>query len=69
MNAGAHRRDNTGPFEPLRGLKRKLKTRENHPHYVGNNNESLRLDQVVDADPPDGGMTAYVEYLDKDSRS
>lgn len=34
-----------------------------HPYYVGNNNEGLRLGQLVTADPPVGGMEAYVRYL------
>ncbi len=38
--------------------------RAGHPHYVGNNNESLRLDQVIAADPPDGGLEAYLAYLE-----
>jgi len=39
------------------------RAQQNHPHYVGNNNESLRLDQLIDADPPEGGIAAYVKYL------
>jgi hypothetical protein len=58
----------TSPFEVLRALQRKLKAQQNHPHYVGNNNESLRLDQVIDADPPEGGMAAYLRYLSDDSK-
>ena len=55
----------TSPFEVLRPLQRKLKAQHNHSHYVGNNNESLRLDQVIEAAPPEGGMTAYLEYLNR----
>ena len=59
-----------GVWEPLRVLKRRLKAARNHPHYVGNNNESLRLDQLIEADPPEGGMAAYVRYLsDNDAQS
>jgi hypothetical protein len=58
----------TSPFEVLRELKRNLRARQNHPHYVGNGNESLRLDQVIDADPPEGGMAAYVKYLNNDDK-
>ena len=62
----AHNRRVPGPWQPLRELQRKLRAKQNHPHYVGNNNESLRLDQVIDADPPEGGMAAYVRYLSDD---
>jgi transcription initiation factor IIE alpha subunit len=55
-------------FEVLRQLKRKLKAEQNHSHYVGNNNESLRLDQVIAADPPEGGMAAYLQHLNEDSK-
>ena len=66
----AHNRRHSGPWEPLRALRRKLQAGQNHPHYVGNNNESLRLDQLIEADPPEGGMAAYLQYLsDTDSKS
>jgi hypothetical protein len=58
----------TSPFEVLRPLQRKLKAQQNHSHYVGNNNESLRLAQVVGAKPPEGGMTAYLTYLDAEEK-
>ncbi|WP_295556686.1 hypothetical protein [uncultured Hyphomicrobium sp.] len=36
---------------------------QGNPYYVGNDNEGLRLGQVVLAAPPVGGMEAYVRYL------
>ncbi len=66
MKTRTHWPGRSSPFDVLRGLKRTLLARTNHPHYVGNNNESLRLDQVIADDPPEGGMSAYIEYLDKD---
>ena len=62
----AHKLHDHGPWEPLRALKRKLRARQNHPHYVGNGNESLRLNQLIEADPPQGGMAAYLQYLSDD---
>ena len=62
----AKRHTSHGVWEPLRELRRKLRLQQNHPHYVGNGNESLHLDQVIDADPPEGGMAAYVQYLNDD---
>jgi len=39
MSARVH---HTSPFAVLRPLQRKLKARQIHSHYVGNNVESLR---------------------------
>jgi hypothetical protein len=47
---------------PQRG---RLRKQRYHPHYVGNGNESLRLDQVITASPPEGGLAAYLRYLDE----
>jgi hypothetical protein len=58
-----------GPFETGRALLRRRTPRKIHPHYAGNDKESLRLDQVIKADPPEGGMAAYLKDLDKPSRS
>jgi hypothetical protein len=63
----AHKHRDRGPWEPLRALRRKLRAAQNHPHYVGNNNESLRLDQVIASSPPEGGMRSYVADLEKSS--
>ncbi len=59
------RAQHDGPFAVLRDLSRKLKQQQNHPHYVGNGNESLRLDQVIQASPPEGGLVAYLRDLDR----
>jgi hypothetical protein len=59
----------SGPSETARDLLRRRTPRKIHPHYMGNDKESLRLDQVMKADPPEGGMAAYVEYLDEKSKS
>ena len=54
-----------GVWEPLRDLRRRLVAAQNHPHYVGNNNESFRLDQLIEANPPEGGLDAYLRDLNK----
>lgn len=61
----AERPRDAGVWEPLRALKRRLKTAQNHRHYVGNGNESLRLDQVIAERPPEGGLAAYLRDLDE----
>jgi len=59
------RHSNYGLWEPLRELRRKLRMQHNHPHYVGNGNESLRLDQLIASNPPEGGLRSYVADLEK----
>jgi hypothetical protein len=61
----AHKHRDRGPWEPVRAFRRKLQAAQNHPHYVGNGNESLRLDQLIASNPPEGGMQSYVADLEK----
>jgi len=50
------------PWERQRAFHRQ-KPQHNHPHYVGNGNESLHLDQVIAANPPEGGMKNYLDAM------
>jgi hypothetical protein len=46
-----------------------LRAAQNHPHYVGNNNESVRRDQLIASNPPEGGLRAYLSDLQKSADS
>lgn len=53
-----------GPWEVLRPLLRKMRAAQNHPHYVANGNEHPTLTQLIAADPPAGGLGAYIDDLE-----
>lgn len=52
-----------GHWEKLRAFRRKLEAAQNHPIYVARNNEQPLLQQLLAADPPKGGMAAYLADL------
>ncbi len=60
-------RGDRGPWEALRPLRRKLIAQQNHPIYVARGNEQPLLQELVSADPPSGGMEAYIIDLDRKS--
>jgi hypothetical protein len=53
-----------GVWEPLRSLKRHLVARANHPIYAARGNEQPLLQDLIDDDPPEGGLAAYVADLE-----
>jgi hypothetical protein len=66
MAKGRRRRPpDAGPWEQLRELHRKLKAAQNHPIYAARGNEQPLLQQLLTQDPPVGGLTAYLDDLDR----
>jgi hypothetical protein len=62
-------RPDFGVWEPLHALRRKLLAQRNHPLYAARGNEQPLLQDLIDADPPEGGMAAYVADLDREKGS
>lgn len=49
----------------LRDARRRFKRGQNHPHYVARGNEQPLLQDLIEVDPPAGGMTNYLADLDR----
>jgi hypothetical protein len=50
----------------LREARRRMIARRNHPHYAARGNEQPLLQDLIDTDPPEGGLPAYVADLSKE---
>jgi hypothetical protein len=48
----------------LREVRQSLVARENHPIYAARGNEQPLLQDLIEDDPPEGGLAAYVADLD-----
>jgi hypothetical protein len=54
-----------GYCAPLREIRRRLNTRQNHPHYAARGNEQPLLQELIERDPPEGGMASYIADIDR----
>lgn len=52
---------------PLREARRRLTARQNHPHYAARGNEQPLLQDLIEENPPAGGMDAYIADLNRKS--
>jgi len=55
-----------GYCAPLREARRRLAAQANHPHYATRGNEQPLLQDLLDADPPAGGLSTYLADLEKE---
>jgi hypothetical protein len=53
----------------LREARQRLQTKDNHPHYAARGNEQPLLQDLIEADPPEAGLTAYLADLDREQGS
>jgi hypothetical protein len=49
----------------LREARRRLTSGQNHPHYAARGNEQPLLADLVDADPPEGGLASFIADLNR----
>jgi hypothetical protein len=54
------------PWAPLRALQECFSAAQNHSHYAARGNEQPLLQDLIDGDPPEGGITAYVADMSKE---